>query len=1388
MIDLKKLRLFPFATPNVAFTKSEDNKDYNIIFYPENSSFAQAFPKLGIKKLFGRFGTVMPSTVPRLVLNPKTLSPIISSGLRPVRIHKPFIKNMYIDTSLYLELLDKKYQKKSYRRPIVLHKITTYLQQAKTRHPDRSNVLMYYVDLSKPMPRDISMRRAFLLFAMFKSKDDIPFDYVMLAVNNGGVTKYSVLSTPDDRISAGRIISVLNQLRPIIPEDSANQDEAENSEAATRIINVVDAAVNSEDDDVAEPDHKVNTVVNQYIAELPEDKREQVIQSSAIDSDSAKRFVVRAAIYGMTKNHVKANRISKNMKPQQLNAAIKTVKRDIAPTILEKSSYKNESRDVVYKKTNINAVNDNKNPSAILSKRNVDFKDSFEKDLKKSFKILERKGKFALTVSSFKKEQVPVDPGDLDPTKMIRYTIKLKDNRKKEHEVVIEIPDIQDDGTFLINGTKKYLSYQSVVDPIFFFKKDPGEAALTTMYAPVATHWKKTKHKSYFVSQIAGYWLPTSLLLSYNIGFDEMCKLFGISYTTQVAKSKDPDVINLELADGKFLSMKWGANKPENEVLVNSLRELTGELTSKGLKSKDHFKDLIIKQVENRNSIFKIDSVLENIMEPIAVEVLKTKMQPTTFHGCVLYICKGLVKGIVNDRNDISKQRIRSAEIFNYQIQKQILKSYNTYLSQKEHGDNDSVFFCDTTQLVKNLVNDKLVQPVENINPFEELSGFTKVTPIGPGGLTDKNSVTKGARSLHSSYFGNLDPMDTPENDSVGIINQLTIDAAIGNIRGSFGDFDKTVGAGASVLSTSSSIVPFVGSADGCRVMMGASQTRQTVPIVGNEPPIAQTGFETILTPNLSDSYIRKAPVDGTIVRMSSNSIYVKDDKTGKVHNLPLNTELLRSAQGKDALNTFTPVVKEGQKVKKGQILAEGKHIKDGVISVGRNLLCAVMGWEGYAFEDGYIISETVANKHFVSTAYEEIVVNVDATSTIKMIADEGAETKTGEPLIIRSSKEVEELLDVEEDELVEGQFVKPSPGGKIIAIEIYPNVSIKKFPILLPQFNAFKKKYEEMKGKFPTKFLVNEGGSKKPFSGIRIVFKIERYDKCVTGDKITNNHGGKGVLTLIEKDENMPITPWGERVEVILNPIAIINRMNPSTLYELYIGLIGKFLAKQIVALGTKKNPTALKLIKDVYQALDNTKDKKLSTNIIKSFQSLNDKQYADYVKAIEARNFLIPIFIPPFKAPTNKMIQNALKIVGAKDKYQLKLPLHGGRKTENSSGGVAVGWLYYKKLEQQAGYKVSSRSIGKVSETTGQPTAGAKKGGGQRLGEFDTWAIAAHGAETLLKELMGPLSDDKKAKDEILYDIIQHGEAAYRDPGSGKTKDTLNVYMAGMMLDVKI
>ena len=1390
MIDIKKLKLFPFFTSSLAITQEDDHSYYNIIFYSENSNFSLSYPKLRIPKRFVRYGTILPSLVPRVVVFPKLLTQFVANRMIPIRSFKSYLSNLFIDTTPFLEKLDEKFQKGSYRRPIVLGKIISYLLSAKSLYPNRKNILMYHVDLTNSIPENIWDKKAFPLFLMFRSKDPIPFDYVLLALTDSGTVKYALLASPEKRLSVGRIFSILRSLKTIPPNNVQKDQEQKTQDYSHHVVSTIqtnhelentDKNLTQVSGDNALVNDKVQRVVKSYVEKMTPHLQKEIMNQSSISPENAQKLTIRSLVYNMTRDKDKTEKILSSIDPKNYSRVLMSLKTEYAPDILEEDSYKNESRDSVFGKIGINSINQNKNPSRILNKRKIDFQQSFESDLKKSFKILEEKKKFPLKLTKFSKQAIPINSGDLEPTKTVRYTIVLKDDRNKLHTVNIDMPEVQPDGTFLINGSRRFLIYQIIIDPIFFMKK--GEAVLQTMFASVATHHKKTKYKSYFTSLIAGYWIPTFLLLAYNIGFDATCKLFNIKYSIVNEKPLDRNVKVLELADGKFLVFQF--SNTESEILINSLFEVKGDIISKDLNNHEMYQNLIIHQVDNRNSIYQIDTVLENIMEPISVQVLKTKMLPYNFHGCIRYICQGLIIGRIDNRNDINKQRIRSSEIFNFQIQKLILGSYNDYRGKREHGDKDASYYCDTKNIVSTIVNtSRMIRQLENINPYEELSALTQTTPIGPSGVSDVHGITKPAKNINPSYYGNIDPMDTPENHNVGVINHLTIDSAIGNTRGSFGKFDPKEDIKSSLLGTTTSVIPYISNDDGGRVLMGSSQARQAIPIVGSEKPLIQTGFETIMTSMLTDSYIRKAPVNGIILRQSPNVIYIKDGRTGKVYTIPLDNKVLRSAQGKSSLNYFHSVVKDGQKVVAGQIIAEGKHIQDGTIAVGTNLLVAIMGWKGYSFEDGYIISEKIAKEKFISAAYEEIVVQVKSTSAIKFITQEGVMTKKGDVLLIRASKEVEELLNVEEEELIEGQYVKRSPGGKIIAIEIYPNISIKKFPLLEKQYLSFKKRWEEMKGPFPEKFLVNEGGNKVPFSGVRIVFKIERLDECVIGDKMANSHGGKGVITLIEKTENMPITPWGEPIDVILNPIAILNRMNPGTLYELYTGLCAKFLAKQLVALGPKRTSKGMKLIQDVYFALDNSKDKTLTKNIVRSFMSLSDKQYAEYMQQLIKSNYILPIIVPPFQEPKKEMILKAMDVVGAKNGYRLKLPEYGGT-TKND---VAVGYLYYKKLEQQAEYKASSRSVGKYETKTAQPVAGAIRGGGQRFGEFDTWTLAAHGAETVLKEILGPLSDDKRTKDEMLSEIIQTGKTSYKEPRIGTTKSVLEAYIMAMMLDIKL
>jgi DNA-directed RNA polymerase beta subunit len=182
-----------------------------------------------------------------------------------------------------------------------------------------------------------------------------------------------------------------------------------------------------------------------------------------------------------------------------------------------------------------------------------------------------------------------------------------------------------------------------------------------------------------------------------------------------------------------------------------------------------------------------------------------------------------------------------------------------------------------------------------------------------------------------------------------------------------------------------------------------------------------------------------------------------------------------------------------------------------------------------------------------------------------------------------------------------------------------------------------------------------------------------------------------------------------------------------------------------------------------------------------MKAVRGMSKKVYAAWIQEIIDRGMQLPLVVPPFQEPSLDSIKNAMKVVGAKEGYKLFLKEYNTK----TSIPIAVGWLYYKKLEQQSGIKMSARSTGLVNSQTRQAMAGGKKGGGQKIGEMDSWAIINHGATNVLREFYGPLADDHVTKDEIIADIINQGTAEYRTPRTSPTKDLFDVYIKGMMIE---
>ena len=369
---------------------------------------------------------------------------------------------------------------------------------------------------------------------------------------------------------------------------------------------------------------------------------------------------------------------------------------------------------------------------------------------------------------------------------------------------------------------------------------------------------------------------------------------------------------------------------------------------------------------------------------------------------------------------------------------------------------------------------------------------------------------------------------------------------------------------------------------------------------------------------------------------------------------------------------------------------------------------------------------------------------------------------------------EVEEIIGFEEDDstdLMAGQFIKKSPGGRIVDILVYSNVAPSKFPKLKELSDRTAKRYgKPQKEKFSFKG--------ETIKGVLINFKIEQELRVGVGDKLAGRYGNKGIISLVEKDELMPRLPNGDRIEIILNPIGVVNRMNISQIYEMYTGLIAKEMARQIVHLATK--PKIIALINKVYSQLDTSPNKRNTATLVAGLSRLSTAAFNDLIARVQQAGFY-SIVVPPFQAPNNKNIKGALKALGLETGYKLTLPAYNTK----TARPVPCGYMYISKLEHLGSEKIYGRSTGPVTGKTGQPTSGKRREGGQRMGELDTYSFISYNAPHVLAEFMGPLSDDYITREEILAEIVKTGEAGYKEPKVSPGRDLLNSYFISLMLE---
>lgn len=522
------------------------------------------------------------------------------------------------------------------------------------------------------------------------------------------------------------------------------------------------------------------------------------------------------------------------------------------------------------------------------------------------------------------------------------------------------------------------------------------------------------------------------------------------------------------------------------------------------IDTKEFWQKTIENFLDNRNSTYIISQVIDNIVTPIEVEILKTRNYPTDIKNIMKYMCKEIINGRVDDWNDTNNLRVRTSEVFSSLIQKQVLAAYNEYKAKRLGGDTEAKLMINPTKVISAIVTSQNVNDLENINPLEELSAVSRITPIGIGGIPTGEAWPHSAMNIHHSYYGNVDPLETSNSDKIGIIQHLTIGSAITNVRGLFSERDTEKISPLEILSVGPALVPFLEHNEGARVTMATGQAKQSIPLKTPEVPAIQSGFESVFTDLLSDYFIKKSPVNGEVTEVTDLNIVIKENNTNKIYTVDITPVALRSGQGKYGLGVFNPIVKPREKVKKNQIIAEGANIKDGIISNGINILCGFMSYFGYNFEDGMVVSESTA-KRFTSVHLETQELYLTEDDDISYFVNLGDQLKKGDIMVTYSPTvyDVETLQHLRSD------------GGKVVNIEIFSNIPEENLPeAILPAYNAFKDRFIKLNGKYPVGHFKDRG---KLIIGMLIKITVQQELPVVLGDKLNLRFFNKGVVSCLD-------------------------------------------------------------------------------------------------------------------------------------------------------------------------------------------------------------------------------------------------------------------------------
>ena len=975
---------------------------------------------------------------------------------------------------------------------------------------------------------------------------------------------------------------------------------------------------------------------------------------------------------------------------------------------------------------------------------------------------------------------------DATYAKQLRVMIRLvnRDSGEiKEQEVYIgDIPTMTDKGTFIVNGAERVIVSQIVRSPGVYFKCDPsptGKRLYNATMIPNRGAWLKIETDSNDVIHVKidknRKILATTLLKAMGITVSEMESKFTHFEFLKKTLEKDPT----ETTDEALVEL-YKKLRPGDPASPQGGRQI---LESRFFDEKKY--DI------GRVGRYKLNKKL-NLNIPKNQRTLTVEDIVSTIEYLINLTYD---EGQLDDIDHLGNRRIRSVgELLQNQFRVGLSRIERIVKERMTLQDSETLTplnLLNTKPLVASLKeffgSSQLSQFMDQTNPLAALTHKRRISALGPGGL-QRERAGFAVRDIHPSHYGRICPIETPEGPNAGLIGSLATHAKVndyGFVESPFfvvkdgvvtdevvymtADADENYRCAPAdvkltkdrtfvekvvparyrsefimcdsskidfvgvcpiqIISVATSMIPFIEHDDANRALMGSNMQRQAVPLLITERPRVGTGLESRVAKD--SGMVIVADVDGTVERVVGEEIVVRDTH-GKPHIYTL-MKYVRSNQ--DTCINQKPIVHEGDKVKAGDVIADGASTCGGELSLGKNILVAYMPWEGYNFEDAILLSERCVHDDIFTSLH------------IEKLEIEARQTKLGPEEITR------EIPNVSEDalrHLDERGIVRI--GARVYADDILVGKVTPKGESEHPPEEKllraiFAEKARDVKDNslrvphgeggrvLDVKVFDREKGDELP-PGANTVIRvyIAQKRKVSVGDKLSGRHGNKGIVSRILPKEDMPFLPDGTPVDIVLNPLGVPSRMNVGQTYELLLGL-------------------AAYLTRDYYEA------------------PAFDEMYGENQSEIATKAELL-----------RGIKESGCDWVGEDG----KVLLIDGRTGEPFDRPVAVGWTYFLKLVHLVDDKIHARSTGPYSLVTQQPLGGKAQFGGQRFGEMEVWALEAYGAAYTLQEMLTIKSDDVNGRNRA-YEAIVKGDNIPR-PGIPESFKVLVRELQSIGLDITV